>query len=193
METTSLNLVKGQKVDLTKTHPGLKKAHVGLGWDVNATGTHQFDLDAFAFLLVGGKIPDNSHIIFFRNLEGHGVKHSGDNLTGQGDGDDETIYINLEQIPQNVDEIVLGVNIYEAKNRGNQNFGQVNNSFIRIYDGESNQEMMKFDLNEDHSTGSGMIMGKLYRKDAEWKFQAVGQSVDGDLNQIAAPFRPQSN
>ncbi len=185
--STTLSLEKGQKVDLTKSNPGLKIAHVGLGWDVNTSGGNAFDLDAFALLTTNGKLPSNNHVVYFRNLKGPGVEHTGDNLTGAGDGDDETIKVKLAEIPVGVDEVHICVNIYEAQSR-RQNFGQVKNAFIRIYDAETQQELLKYDLNEDYSAFSGMVMGKLYRKDGEWKFQAVGEGKNGDINSIAASY-----
>jgi tellurium resistance protein TerD len=184
--STTVSLEKGERVDLTKTNPGLKVAHVGLGWDVAQTGSAAFDLDAFALVLKGGKLFDgNSSVIYFGHKTAHGLEHMGDNLTGAGDGDDETIKIHLSQVPG--DEILLCVNIYQADTR-HQNFGMVNNAFIRIYDGETGGEILKFDLSEDYSKFNAMIMGKLYKKDEEWKFQAVGTGANGDINTIAQPF-----
>lgn len=183
--TTTLNLQKGERVDLTKGNPNLKVAHIGLGWDVNQGSGAAFDLDAFAILLAGGKLPDMSHVIYFGNKTAHGLQHMGDNLTGLGDGDDETLKLYLQQIPQNIDEILLCVNIFQANER-RQNFGMVNNAFIRIYDAETNTDLIKFDLTENYSAFNGMVMGKLYKKDGEWKFQAVGDGKNGDINQITS-------
>lgn len=187
-QETALSLVKGQKVDLTKTHPGLKKVNAGLGWDVNSGSGDAFDLDAFALALVGGKLTSSANVIYFNNKAGAGITHSGDNLTGAGDGDDETIFIDLTQIPSEVDEVLLCVNIYEASSR-RQNFGQVKNSFVRLYDAETQKDLVRYDLNEDYSAFSGIVMGKLYRKDGEWKFQAVGEGRNGDINTFASSFR----
>lgn len=189
--TTGLNLTKGERVDLTKTNPQLKVAHVGLGWDVNASGGAAFDLDAFALLLGADKklVEGAKGVIFFNNKDGAGVKHMGDNLTGAGDGDDETIKLTLANLPPTCEEIILGVNIYEATTR-NQKFGQVNNAFIRIYDGEGDPKnsIMKYDLSEDFSTFTGVLMGKLYKKDGEWKFQAMGEGKNGTIADISAAY-----
>lgn len=181
-----LNLTKGEKVDLTKTNPGLKTVHVGCGWDASAAGAAA-DIDAFALLVWDQK---TQKTVFFNNKTEKGVEHMGDNLTGAGDGDDETIKINLEQLAPEVEEIVIGANLFQARERGNQNFGQVKKAFIRVYDPSNNQELIKFDLNEDQSTSSGMLLGKLYRKDGEWKFQALAITSNGDINQIASAYRP---
>ena len=187
MTTTTVALVKGQKVDLTKENPNLKHVGFGLGWDVNSSSGAAFDLDAFALICKGGKITSNSDIIYFNNLKGPGVTHSGDNLTGAGEGDDEVISVDLSQIPSDCDEVVFCVNIYQADSR-HQNFGQVKNSFIRVFDKDSNNELRRFDLNEDYSANTGVVMGKIYRKDGEWKFQAIGEGKNGDINQIASSY-----
>lgn len=187
----SLNLTKGERVDLTKTNPGLKLAAVGLGWDANGGTSSAFDLDAFAIALSAGKavVPGLAGVCYFNNKKLlNSIETLGDNLTGVGAGDDETIIVNIANVPANVDEILVCVNIYEAASR-RQNFGMVNNAFIRIYDKDTNQEIMKFDLSEDYSSFNGMIMGKLYKKDAEWKFQAVGQGVNGDIAAIVASYQ----
>ncbi len=188
----SISLVKGQKVDLTKTNPNLANAAIGLGWDVNAGSGSAFDLDAFALALVAGKCPDASHLIYFNNKTAHGLDHLGDNLTGAGDGDDETINVKIAALPENVDELLFCVNIYQAAERGNQNFGQVSNAFIRIYDADTKTELMKFDLSEDYSAFNGMVMGKLYKKDGEWKFQAVAEGKNGSITEIAQPYLTQT-
>jgi tellurium resistance protein TerD len=188
METTAtVNLQKGERVDLTKTNPGLKIANIGLGWDVNAGNGDKFDLDAFAMVLASGKLIDKNAIIYFNAKEAHGLTHMGDNLTGAGDGDDETIKLNLAALPPTADEVIFAVNIYEAQTR-KQNFGMVNNAFVRIYNGETNQEILKFDLSENYSAFSGMLMGKIYKKDGEWKFQAIGEGKNGSIIDISAPF-----
>lgn len=187
METATVNLTKGERVDLTKTNPGLKIAHVGLGWDVAANGSAAFDLDAFALVLKGGKLLDAKSVIYFNAKVGHGLEHMGDNLTGVGDGDDETIKIDLSQLPADADEVLIAVNIYEADKR-NQNFGMVNNAFIRIYDGATSQEIMKYDLTEDQSKFNAMVMGKLYKKDNEWKFNAMGEGKNGTIADIANAY-----
>lgn len=182
-----VSLEKGQRVDLTKAHPGLILACIGLGWDVRHGAGDDFDLDAFAMVLSGGKLLDNQSIIYFGHLKGHGIEHTGDNLTGAGDGDDETINVHLEQLPPACDEVVLAVNIYRATER-HEKFGQVENAFIRVYNGATKEEILRYDLTEDYSTNTGVVMGKLYKKDNEWKFQALGQGVNGTINDIAAPY-----
>lgn len=180
MET--VNLEKGERVDLTKTNPGLKKVNVGLGWDVAGANAASYDLDAFAFSLVGGKLVDGPRsILYFGNKKCTGMEHGGDNLTGVGDGDDETIKIDLDALPG--DECYIGVNIYQAESK-KQNFGQVKNAFGRLYDADSNQELMKYDLSEDYSKFTAIVVGKLYKKDGEWKFQAIGEGKNGDINKI---------
>lgn len=195
MET--VNLVKGERLDLTKTNPGLKVAAIGLGWDPQSNG-HPFDLDSFALALEGGKLKGNlpDNILYFGSPKVNGqptqlagaLVHSGDNLTGQGAGDDETILVDFSKLPSNITEVVICVNIYQAASRGNQNFGMVNNAFIRVYDNDTKTDILKYDLTEDYSAVNGMVMGKLYLKDGEWKFQAVGTGLNGDINQIAQTF-----
>lgn len=186
METV-VNLSKGERVDLTKTNPGLKKVNVGLGWDVAGANAASYDLDAFAISLNGGKLVDGSKsILFFGNKKCAGMEHGGDNLTGVGDGDDETIKIDLAALPG--DECLIGVNIYDAVNKGNQTFGQVNNAFGRLYDAETGAELMKYDLSEDYSKYNAIIVGKLYKKDGEWKFQAIGEGKNGNINELAQPY-----
>ena len=171
-----INLSKGQKVDLTKGNPGLKKLMVGLGWDVNAFDTGaDFDLDASAFMLgENGKCPTEKEFVFYGNLEhkSGSVKHMGDNLTGEGDGDDEQIQIDLSKVPSNVVRIAFTVTIYDAEGR-RQNFGQVSNSFIRIVDEVTNTELIHYDLGEDFSIETAVVVGVLYRHNGGWKFNAI--------------------
>lgn len=193
METTnSISLVKGQKVDLTKDAASLKNAALGLGWDTNNSGSGSaFDLDASAFLLnAQGKMREQADFVYFRNLKsGNGsVSHSGDNLTGVGDGDDETVFVNLDQVPADVEQVILVVNIYQAKER-KQNFGQVKNAFIRLYDKDTNQEILKYDLSEDFSSSTGVQFGRLYRHNGSWKFEASGLGEDGGLEAFLAKFQ----
>lgn len=181
----ALNMEKGARVDLTKTHPGLSKINIGLGWDVKASGPDA-DLDAFALLLANGKLQTGqTGVVFFNNKKVPGVEHLGDNLTGEGEGDDETITIDLSAVT--ADEILIGVNIFKAVDR-KQNFGQVANATIRVYDPASNEVLAKYDLSEDKSTDTGMILGKVYKKDGEWKFQAVGEGKVGEIDKIAAAY-----
>lgn len=186
MET--LNLVKGERVDLTKTNPNLEIASVGLGWDVNRGSGAAFDLDAFAMILKGGKLTSTSDVVYFGNKQASGVEHSGDNLTGQGDGDDETIKVTLANLPADATDVLFAVNIYQASER-RQNFGMVSNAFIRIYNGATSEEILKYDLSEDSSSFNAYVLGKLYKKDGEWKFQAIGEGKNGDINEIAQQFK----
>lgn len=186
MSEVNLNLEKGERVDLTKTNPGLKKVNAGLGWDIAGANSASYDLDAFAFSLNGGKLVDGKNsVLFFGHKSCVGMEHGGDNLTGVGDGDDETIKMDLATLPG--DECLIGVNIYQAASK-NQNFGQVSNAFIRLYDAETNQELCKYDLSEDYSKFTAIVVGKLYKKDGEWKFQAMGEGKNGDINELGSPY-----
>ncbi|QMW05342.1 TerD family protein [Spirosoma foliorum] len=185
-----LMLVKDEKVDLTKGNPGLKNVNVGMGWDVSG-GASSYDLDAFAFALTANfKLASNNDVLFFGNksILGGKIKHSGDNLTGAGDGDDETINIKLSELPDNVEAIILGVNIYQAEQK-RQRFGMVKNAFIRLYDADSKQELMRYDLSEDGGSATGFVLGKMYKHNGEWKFQSESFPSNGDINQIAAQYR----
>lgn len=179
-----ISLSKGQKVDLTKGNPSLNNIMVGLGWDVNAYDSgNDFDLDAAAFLLgENGKCPTEKEFIFYGNLQhpSESVKHMGDNLTGAGDGDDEQVQIDLRKIPANVSRVAFTVTIYEAENR-RQNFGQVSNAFIRIVDEATNTELIRYDLGEDFSIETAVVVGELYRNNGEWKFNAIGSGFQGGL------------
>ena len=179
-----INLSKGQKVDLTKKNPGLKKIMVGLGWDVNAFDSgFDFDLDAAAFMLdASGKCPSDKEFVFYGNLvhSSEGVKHMGDNLTGEGDGDDEQILVDLTKVPANIERIAFTVTIYEAEAR-HQNFGQVSNSYIRLVDETTGTEMIHYDLGEDFSIETAIVVGELYRNNGEWKFNAIGSGFQGTL------------
>jgi tellurium resistance protein TerD len=179
-----VNLTKGQKVDLTKGKPSLKKLMVGLGWDVNRyDGGGDFDLDAAAFLLgADGKVLSDAEFVFYGNLKhaSEAVEHMGDNLTGEGDGDDEQIMVDLSKVPANVEKIAFTVTIYEAEQR-RQNFGQVSNSFIRIVDEVNNEELIRYDLGEDFSIETAVVVGELYRHNGEWKFNAIGSGFQGGL------------
>ena len=184
-------LSKGQKVDLTKTNPGLQKLLVGLGWDTNKyDGGSDFDLDAAAFLLGGnGKTASDADFVFYGNLKhaSGGVEHMGDNLTGDGEGDDEQIKVNLASVPASVEKIAFTVTIYDAETR-RQNFGQVSNAFIRIVDEGSNTELVRFDLGEDFSIETAVVVGELYRHNGEWKFNAVGSGFQGGLYALCQNF-----
>lgn len=186
-----INLAKGQKVDLTKGNPGLKKIMVGLGWDVNAFDSGaDFDLDAAAFMTGdNGKCPTEKEFVFYGNLEhpSGSVKHMGDNLTGAGEGDDEQIEVNLDQIPANVQKVAFTVTIYDAEVR-RQNFGQVSNAFIRIVDESTGQELIRYDLGEDFSIETAVVVGELYRNNGEWKFNAIGSGFQGGLAALCAHY-----
>jgi tellurium resistance protein TerD len=186
----SVSLSKGGNVSLSKEAPGLRAVLVGLGWDVRTTTGADFDLDASALILgSNGKILSDSHFIFFNNLKSPdgSVEHTGDNLTGEGEGDDEVIKVNLSTVPPDVDKIAVAVSIYESDSRA-QSFGQVRNAFIRVVNQDDNREITRYDLSEDASTETAMIFGELYRNGAEWKFRAVGQGYSTGLRGIAQDF-----
>lgn len=185
-----VSLVKGQKVDLTKGNAGLKKILVGLGWDTNKYDGDDFDLDTSAFLLdKNGKVTTDKDFVFFNNLvhPSGAVKHMGDNLTGSGDGDDEQIIVDLAKIPENIEKIAFTVTIYEADSRM-QNFGMVSNAYIRMSNEETGEEMIRYDLGEDYSTETSMVLGELYRHNGEWKFHAVGDGFNGGLFDLCEKF-----
>lgn len=186
-----INLSKGQKVSLTKGNPGLKKIMVGLGWDVNAFDTGaDFDLDASAFLAgANGKCPKDTDFIFYGNLEhsSGAVKHMGDNLTGEGDGDDEQIEVDLTLVPNNIEKIAFTVTIYNAESR-RQNFGQVSNAYCRIVDESTGAEIVHFDLGEDFSIETALVVGELYKHNGEWKFNAIGSGFQGGLAALCAHY-----
>ena len=187
-----INLTKGQKVDLTKGNPSLTKIVVGLGWDVNVYDSGAaFDLDAAAFMTnSAGKCPTEKEFVFYGNLEhvSGSVKHMGDNLTGEGDGDDEQIVIDLNNVPQKYDKIVLAVNIYRAYER-KQHFGMIKNAFIRLVDTRTNSEMCIYNLTENYSGKTAMLFGEVYRYNGEWKFNAIGQGTgDGSIGDFAQRY-----
>jgi tellurium resistance protein TerD len=185
-----VSLAKGGNVSLTKEAPGLKAVLVGLGWDARSTSGADFDLDASAIMCnSAGKVVSDEHFVFFNNLKSPdgSVEHTGDNLTGEGEGDDEVILINLAMVPPQVEKIVFPVSIYEADVRG-QSFGQVSNAFIRIVNQADNAELARYDLSEDASSETAMIFGEVYRRNNEWKFRAVGQGYASGLRGIAVDF-----
>jgi tellurium resistance protein TerD len=186
----SVSLSKGGNVSLTKEAPGLMAVLVGLGWDARTTSGAGFDLDASA-LMVGtsAKILSDAHFIFFNNLTSPdgSVEHTGDNLTGEGEGDDEVIKVNLAAVPPEVDKIVVTVSIYDAETR-QQSFGQVRNAYIRVINQADGAELTRYDLSEDASNETAMIFGELYRNSNEWKFRAVGQGYSTGLAGIARDF-----
>lgn len=187
----AISLKKGQKVDLTKTNPGLKEILIGLGWDTNKyDGGFDFDLDSSVFLLgADSKVTDGGDFIFFNNLKhsSGSVEHLGDNLTGAGDGDDEEIKIDLSKVPANIEKIAFTVTIYDADAR-KQNFGQVENAFIRVFDELNGKELTRYDLDEDFSIETAVIVGELYRNKGEWKFNAVGSGFEGGLAALGNHF-----
>jgi len=185
-----VSLSKGGNVSLTKEAPGLTAVLVGLGWDARTTSGQDFDLDASALMIgTSGKILSDSHFVFFNNLTSPdgSVEHTGDNLTGEGEGDDEVIKVNLAAVPAECDKLVFTVSIYDAEARG-QSFGQVRNAYIRIVNQAGGAEIARYDLSEDASSETAMIFGELYRSNGEWKFRAVGQGYSTGLSGIARDF-----
>ncbi|ATZ26875.1 MULTISPECIES: TerD family protein [Streptomyces] len=185
-----VSLSKGGNVSLTKAAPNLTAVIVGLGWDARTTTGVDFDLDASAILTNDqGKVANDSNFVFFNNLKSPdgSVEHTGDNTTGEGEGDDEAIKVNLAGVPADVAKIVFPVSIYEAESR-QQSFGQVRNAYIRVVNQADNSELARYDLSEDASTETAMVFGELYRNGAEWKFRAIGQGYASGLRGIAQDF-----
>jgi len=186
-----VSLQKGQKVSLTKGNPGLKKVVVGLGWDVNQFDTGgDFDLDAAAFLLTdSGKVSRQEDFIYFGNLThpSGSVQHMGDNLTGAGEGDYEQIRVDLSKVPEHITKIAFTVTIYEPEQR-RQNFGQINNAFIRIYNEDTGEEMLRYDLGEDFSIETAAVFGEVYKNGSEWKFNAIGSGYQGGLKALCTQY-----
>jgi tellurium resistance protein TerD len=185
-----VSLSKGGNVSLTKQAPGLTAVLVGLGWDERTTSGQAFDLDASALMLnAAGRVLSDLHFVFFNNLTSPdgSVEHTGDNLTGSGEGDDEQIKVDLSAVPAEVDRIVFPVSIYEAESR-RQNFGQVRNAFIRVVNQADGAELTRYDLSEDASSETAMIFGELYRHSGDWKFRAVGQGYSSGLAGIARDY-----
>ena len=186
----SVSLNKGGNVSLSKAVPGLSKIQVWLGWDVRATDGAAFDLDASCFLLTeAGKVRSDGDFIFYNNLKSPdgSVEHTGDNLTGDGDGDDEAVLVELTKVPAEIHKIAVAVTIHDAEAR-RQNFGAVSNAFVRIVDTATGTEITRYDLTEDSSTETAMIFGEVYRNAGEWKFRAVGQGFAGGLAPMARGF-----
>ena len=186
-----IQLAKGQRIDLTKTNPGLTKAIIGLGWDTNKyQGGNDFDLDACAFLVDSNNKCQNDHdFIFYNNLEhpSGSVIHTGDNRTGEGDGDDEQLVVDFTKIPPSVDRIGITVTIHDAELR-QQNFGQVSNAFVRLVDSADNQELLRFDLGEDFSIETAVVICELYRHGNDWKFNAIGSGFSGGLASLCRNY-----
>ncbi len=187
----TISLQKGQKVDLTKSNPNLIRVIAGLGWDTNKyDGGNQFDLDAAAFLLGdNGKVIDDADFVFYNNLKhsSQSVNHLGDNLTGEGDGDDEQITVDLNKVPQNIQKIAFTVTIFDAEVRV-QNFGQISNAFIRLCNEDTGEEIIRYDLGEDFSVETAVVVGELYRYGSEWKFNAIGSGFQGGLRALCLNF-----
>jgi len=185
-----VSLSKGGNVSLTKEAPNLTAVIVGLGWDARTTTGSDFDLDASALLAnAEGKVGKDQNFVFFNNLKSPdgSVEHTGDNTTGEGEGDDEVLKVNLAGVPADVEKIVFPVSIYEAESR-QQSFGQVRNAYIRVVNQADNNELARYDLSEDASTETAMVFGELYRHGAEWKFRAIGQGYASGLRGIAQDF-----
>ena len=187
----AITLSKGQKVSLTKGNPGLKHFVVGLGWDTNKyDGGFDFDLDSAAFLLdENGKVNADTDFVFYNNLKhsSGAVQHLGDNLTGEGDGDDEQVKVDLSLVPQNISKIAFTVTIHEALER-RQNFGQVSNSYVRVIDEDTNQELLNYELGEDFSIETAIVVCEIYRHNGEWKFNALGSGFEGGLEALCKNF-----
>lgn len=186
----AVSLSKGGNVSLSKEEPGIETVTIGLGWDARSTDGQDFDLDASCFMLgANGKVRSDSDFIFYNNLTSTdgSVVHGGDNRTGAGDGDDETINVDLVKVPADVTKLAIAVTIHEADQR-KQNFGQVSNAFIRVVNSKTGKEVARYDLSEDASTNTAMIFGELYKHNNEWKFKAVGQGYNGGLGPLARNF-----
>lgn len=186
----AISLAKGGNVSLSKEAPGMKNVLIGLGWDARATDGADFDLDASCFMLnESGKVPADANFIFYNNLKSScgSIEHTGDNLTGEGEGDDEALYVYLDKVPADITKLAVGVTIHDAEQR-KQNFGMVSAAFIRVVNKDSGAEVARFDLSEDASTNTSMLFGELYRHNNEWKFKAVGQGFDGGLGPMAKSF-----
>lgn len=179
----AVTLSKGQNVSLSKTDPLLKHILIGLGWDARSSDGQDFDLDASVFMTAdNGKVPSDDYFVFYNQLKSPcgSVQHTGDNLTGDGDGDDESIIVELEKVPANIKSLFVTVTIHDAETR-RQNFGQVSNAFVRLVNHETGQEVLRFDLSEDYSTETAMVFGEVYRHNGDWKFRAIGQGYTGGL------------
>jgi tellurium resistance protein TerD len=186
----AISLQKGGNVNLSKEAPGLSKMVIGLGWDTRSTDGAAFDLDGAVFLLgTSGKVRSDADFVFYNNLKSAdgSIVHSGDNLTGAGEGDDETVTIDLDKVPADIDKIAVAVTIHEAEGR-NQNFGQVSKAFIRCVNATGGTEIARYDLSEDSSTEAAMIFGEVYRAGSDWKFRAIGQGFKGGLGPLAKNF-----
>lgn len=186
----AISLQKGANVNLSKSAPGLTKALLGLGWDARSTDGAAFDLDASALLLgADGKVRSDADFVFYGNkaTADGSVSHGGDNLTGEGEGDDEQLTVDLSKVPADIERVALVVSIYEANERS-QTFGQVRNAFIRLANAETGAEEVRYDLSEDYSTETAVIFAEVYRNNGEWKFKAIGQGFGDGLAGVARDF-----
>ena len=186
----AISLIKGQNISLSKTDSSLKNILVGLGWDARSTDGQDFDLDASVFMATeNGKVPSDRHFIFYNQLVSPcgGVEHTGDNLTGDGDGDDESVIVRLDKVESNIKSLFITVTIHDAEARL-QNFGQVSNAFVRIVNNDTSDEIVRFDLSEDYSTETAMVFGEIYRHNGEWKFRAIGQGYTGGLYSLCQQY-----
>lgn len=187
----SISLSKGQKIDLSKASPGLARAIVGLGWDTNKySGGFDFDLDASAFLVgENGKCQNDQDFIFYNNLQGGNgsVVHTGDNRTGEGEGDDEQVKIDFSKVPNHIHKIAITVTIHDALQR-RQNFGQVSNAFVRVVNEDNNEEVLRYDLAEDFSVETAIVVCEIYRHNGEWRFSAVGSGFEGGLASLCRNY-----
>ena len=186
----AISLTKGQNVSLSKTDPNLKNVLVGLGWDTRSTDGQDFDLDTSVFMATeNGKVPSDRHFIFYNQLVSPcgGVEHTGDNLTGDGDGDDDSMIVQLDKVESNIKSLFITVTIHDAEAR-RQNFGQVSNAFVRIVNNDTSEEIVRFDLSEDYSTETAMVFGEIYRHNGEWKFRAIGQGYTGGLYSLCQQY-----
>ena len=186
----AISLIKGQNISLSKTDSSLKNILVGLGWDARSTDGQDFDLDASVFMATeNGKVPSDRHFIFYNQLVSPcgGVEHTGDNLTGDGDGDDESVIVRLDKVESNIKSLFITVTIHDAEAR-RQNFGQVSNAFVRIVNNDTGDEIVRFDLSEDYSTETAMVFGEIYRHNGEWKFRAIGQGYAGGLYALCKQY-----
>lgn len=195
----AVNLQKGQKVELKKSDGStLRRVMIGLGWDAAKTSggffsrrTHNIDCDATVFVCQNGRLMSNDDVVYYANLKHKSgcITHMGDNLTGDGEGDDEQIFVNLDSLPKDYDRIIFVVNIYNSHER-NQNFGMIQNAFIRIIDAESNTELCRYNLTENYEGMTAMVFGEIYLSNGQWKFNAIGQGTkDANIEELAARFR----
>lgn len=187
----SISLAKGSRISLTQEFPALQRVTVGLGWDVNTySDEKEFDLDASIFLLdASGRVSSDDDLVFYNNLthKSESVIHLGDNRTGAGDGDDEKIRVDLNKIPHSVDKLTIVITIFDAENR-KQNFGQVENAYVRLIDATNGTELLKYDLTEDYSTATSMVMGEIYRAGDGWKFRAVGSGLKANMYELCTRY-----